>query len=70
MTDEAIQFPAEIIKVQTMVDGAIRLTLDLPAGELGAAMKLMEAKQRGAVLEVAAVAVKRDTTTELNAPTY
>ena len=55
---EAIQFPAEIIKVQTMVDGAIRLTLDLPAGELGAAMKLMEAKQRGAVLEVAAVAVK------------
>ena len=58
MSDEAIQFPAEIIKVQTMVDGAIRLTLDLPAGELGAAMKLMEAKQRGAVLEVAAVAVK------------
>ena len=56
--NEAIQFPAEIIKVQTMVDGAIRLTLDLPAGELGAAMKLMEAKQRGAVLEVAAVAVK------------
>ena len=57
MSDEAIKFPAEIIKVQTMVDGAIRLTLDLPAGELGAAMKLMEAKQRGAVLEVAAVAV-------------
>ena len=55
---EAIQFPAEIIKVQTMVDGAIRLTLDLPAGELGAAIKLMEAKQRGAVIEVAAVAVK------------
>ena len=60
MSDEAIQFPAEIIKVQTMVDGAIRLTLDLPAGELGAAMKLMEAKQRGAVLEVAAVAVKTE----------
>ena len=60
MSDEAIQFPAEIIKVQTMVDGAIRLTLDLPAGELGAAMKLMEAKQRGAILEVAAVAVKSE----------
>ena len=61
---EAIQFPAEIIKVQTMVDGAIRLTLDLPAGELGAAMKLMEAKQRGAILEVAAVAVLQARTGE------
>ena len=57
MTKEAIEFPAEIIKVQTMADGAIRLTLDLQAGELEAATKLMEARQRGAVLEVAAVPV-------------
>lgn len=56
----AIAFPAEIIKVQTMVDGAIRLTLDLPADQIQTAAKLMEAKQRGAILEVAAVAVKQD----------
>lgn len=61
MTDEpAIVFPAEIIKVQTMVDGAIRLTLDLPADQIQNAAKLMEAKQRGATLEIAAVAVKPD----------
>lgn len=57
MSDEAIHFPAEIIKVQTMVDGAIRLTLDLPANRITEAAKLMEAKQRGAVLECAAVPV-------------
>ena len=61
MTKEAaIIFPAEIIKVQTMVDGAIRLTLDLPADQIQIAAKLMEAKQRGATLEIAAVAVKQD----------
>ena len=54
---DAIRFPAEIIKVQTMVDGAFRLTLDLPAGEIGAVAKLMEAKQRGAILEVTAFPV-------------
>ena len=56
MTD-AIQFPAEIIKVQTTADGAFRITLDIPADKVDIAAKLMEAKQRGAVLEVAAVAV-------------
>ena len=54
---ESILFPAEIIKIQTMVDGAIRLTLDLPADMIQTAALLMEAKQRGAVLEVAAVPV-------------
>ena len=64
MTDEpAIVFPAEIIKVQTMVDGAIRLTLDLPADQIQNAAKLMEAKQRGATLEIAAVAVRQDNET-------
>ena len=54
---EAIQFPAEIIKVQTTADGAFRITLDIPADKVQIAAKLMEAKQRGAILEVAAVAV-------------
>lgn len=60
MSDEAIEFPAEIIKVQTMTDGGIRLTLDLPADQIQTAAKLMEAKQRGAYLQIAAVAIKPD----------
>jgi hypothetical protein len=59
MSDEAITFPAEIIKVQTMQDGAIRLTLDLPADRVATAALLMEANQRGAVLEVAAVPIDK-----------
>ena len=57
MSDKVIEFPAEIIKIQTMVDGAIRVTLDLSADKVQIAAQLMEAKQRGAVLEVAAVPV-------------
>ena len=67
---DSIQFPAEIIKVQTTADGAFRITLDIPADKVQIAAKLMEAKQRGAILEIAAVAVKRDATTEVSAPTY
>lgn len=59
MTEAAITFPAEIIKIQTMVDGAIRLTLDLPADKIQIAARLMEAKQSGAVLEIAAVAIDK-----------
>jgi hypothetical protein len=57
MSDQAIQFPAEIIKIQTMVDGAIRLTLDLPANNIATAALLMEAKQRSAFLQIAALAI-------------
>ena len=61
---DAIQFPAEIIKVQTTADGAFRITLDIPADKVDIAAKLMEAKQRGAILEVAAVAVLQARTGE------
>ncbi|RPJ29460.1 MAG: hypothetical protein EHM33_01020 [Chloroflexi bacterium] len=64
MAEEAITFPAEIIKVQTMQDGAIRITLDLPADKVATAAKLMEAKQRGCVLEVAAVAIDKQIKSE------
>jgi len=57
---DVIKFPAEIIKVQTTADGAFRITLDIPADKVDIAAKLMEAKQRGAILEVAAVAVKSE----------
>ena len=42
-----IRFPAQIVKVQTLADGGIRLTADLPEGYVLSAARLMECKQRG-----------------------
>jgi hypothetical protein len=56
---ETIQFPAQIVKVQTMQDGAIRLTLDLPETQIESARLLMESKMRGGLLEVAAVSIEQ-----------
>jgi hypothetical protein len=58
VTPDAIQFGATIYKVQTLVDGGIRVTLDLPETAIAQATKLMQARQAGAVLEVAAVAIE------------
>ena len=54
---EVIHFPAQLIKVQTMVDGAIRLTMDMPETQIETAKLLMECKLRGGLLEIAAVAI-------------
>lgn len=53
----SLKFVAEIIKVQTMESGAIRLTLDLPEHETVLMAKLAECKRMGAVLEVSATAL-------------
>lgn len=45
-------FVAEIIKVQTMVDNAIRVTIDLAENEILAAAKLMEYKREGVTIRV------------------
>ena len=52
----SLKFVAEIIKVQTMESGAIRVTLDLPEHETVLMAKLAECKRMGAVLEVKAMA--------------
>jgi hypothetical protein len=57
---EVIHFKAQVAKVQTMVDGGIRIILDLPEDAIDTATKMMQAKQAGAILEIAAVAVKND----------
>ena len=63
MTDEAsidvdvIRFQAQVFKVATLIDGGIRLTLDLSGADTNAIMALINAKQPGLALEVAAVAV-------------
>jgi hypothetical protein len=53
-----IKFQASVYKVQTLVDNGLRLTLDLSEKELNTAKAMMECKNRGALLEVAAVPVK------------
>ena len=56
---EPLRFSAEIIKVQTMQDMAIRVTFDLPEGMTDIARDLMECKRRGAILEIAAIPVEQ-----------
>ena len=41
-----IKFQATVYKVQTLVDGGIRLTLDLPEGAIPQAAMLMECKRK------------------------
>ena len=45
-----IQFPAEVQKVQTLADGGIRVTLDLPETEIPAMAMLAECKRQGIYL--------------------
>ena len=54
--ETAISFSAQIFKIQTLVDGGWRLTLD-GAGNPEAVLALFQAKQPGILLEVAVVAV-------------
>ena len=60
MSDEAIRFQAQVFKVQTLIDGGLRLTLDLGAVDPAVIVALFEAKQPGVMLEVAAIAIKED----------
>lgn len=40
-----IQFPATVYKVQTLVDGGLRVTLDLPESAIPQAALLMDCKR-------------------------
>jgi hypothetical protein len=58
--NDAIRFQATVAKVQTMIDGGVRLTLDLGVIEPDTLIALFNARQPGIILEVAAVAIKAD----------
>lgn len=45
-------FVAEVVKVQTLSDQGLRLTLDLSEDEIAAAAKLMECKRAGVAVKV------------------
>lgn len=47
-----IIFPATVEKVQTLVDGGIRITLDLPEDAITQAAALMACKREGIPLRV------------------
>lgn len=58
MVDEAvIRFSAQVSKVTTLADGGLRVVFDLAETEIEVAKQMMEVKQAGAVLEIAAVPV-------------
>lgn len=60
-TAEVIRFQATVNKVQTLVDGGVRVSLDLvmPAAP-ETIVALFDAKQPGIILECACVAVDQD----------
>ena len=47
MSEAVIRFTAAVYMVSTLIDGGIRLTLDLPETAIAQAAMLMEAKQQG-----------------------
>ena len=66
--DAAIRFGAQVFKVQTLVDGGIRLTLDLVSPVLPETiLQLFDAREPGVILECAAVAVAIEKQQENNA---
>jgi hypothetical protein len=57
---EVIRFTVSVAQVKTLADGGLRFAFDAPESAIDAATKLMQAKQAGAVLEIAAVVIKND----------
>jgi hypothetical protein len=49
-----IKFQATVARVQTLADGGLRVTLDLPETAVMEAAQLMECKRFGVVLDILA----------------
>jgi len=56
-TDKPIHFTGQVIKVETMSDGGIRLTLDMGEKDIEAAAAMMQAKRMNMLVELAALFV-------------
>jgi len=59
-TVNVIAFPAVVEKVQTLVDGGIRVTLDLPEDAIAQAAQLMACKKEFIPLRIEAKADTND----------
>lgn len=53
---ETIVFVAEVYKVQTLIDGGVRVTLDLPETAIPQMAMLAEVRRQGLVLQFEAKA--------------
>ncbi len=58
--NSVIRFSAQVWQVKTLVDGGMNVTFSLSEKELKAISQLLECKQRGAIVEIAAVPVKQE----------
>jgi len=54
---EVIRFTAQVSKVTTLADGGLRVVFDLSETEIEVAKQMMQVKQAGAVLEIAAIPI-------------
>jgi hypothetical protein len=63
---DAIRFQAQVFKVQTLIDGGLRLTLDIGQIDPAVIVALFDAKQPGVILECAAVAIRAENLTKLD----
>lgn len=61
---DAVVFSATVYKVQTLVDGGLRVTFDLPESAIPQASRLMEFKRTEHPLRVACAASDDDGTQE------
>lgn len=51
---DGVSFAAAVYKIQTLVDGGLRVTLDLPEDAIVQAAWLMECKRHSVVLQITA----------------
>ena len=56
-TNEPITFKATVSQIRTLADGGLRIVLDLPETAIQSATQLMSARQAGAFLECACIAI-------------
>jgi len=59
-SEPAITFPAEVYKVQTLTDGGIRVTLDMPEDAIPQMAMLAECKRQGIPLLFNATAIEQN----------
>lgn len=60
-SDNVIEFIASVYKVQTLVDGGIRIALDLPETDLLAMAMLAECQIRGKVISATCMVLNYET---------
>ena len=57
---DTVSFVAAVARVQTLADGGLRVTLDLPEDAVMAAAELMAFKRFGVVMDVVCTQHERD----------